>query len=153
MKVHVASILPCSPELAWDRVQTSELLMEVIHPLLRFRPLPGQSFPARWREGETIVGKGHAFCFFPMGRHSLYFEKIDQTLRQIQTREKNFWVACWDHLIWVQAAANGETLYSDDIEVHAGPFTIFVWLYAQWFYRHRHKRWRRVAQRLAAGLP
>lgn len=33
------------------------------------------------------------------------------------------------------------TLYSDEVEVQAGLLTIFVWVFAWFFYKHRQKRW------------
>jgi hypothetical protein len=38
---------------------------------------------------------------------------------------------------------------SDEIEIEAGWLTFFVWLFAQWFYRHRQRKWRNVARRLS----
>jgi hypothetical protein len=31
------------------------------------------------------------------------------------------------------------TRYTDDVEIHAGPFTVPAWLFAQAFYFHRQR--------------
>ena len=39
-----------------------------------------------------------------------------------------------------------------EIVIEAGPLTLLVWLFANWFYRHRQRRWRRVARRLTKAM-
>src|SRR5207302_1640781 len=51
----------------------------------------------------------------------------------------------------IRPSGDGQTLYSDEILIETGWVTAFVWLFAQWFYRHRQRRWRRVARRLVAA--
>jgi hypothetical protein len=70
---------------------------------------------------------------------------------EIQTRERDPLIQIWDHLIAVKPASGGHTRYSDTVAIDAGIFTLPVWLFAHWFYRHRQRRWRRVAARLAAA--
>jgi hypothetical protein len=66
----------------------------------------------------------------------------------MQTRENDALIRKWDHRLSVQAAPNGQTVYADRIDLEAGPLTPVVGLLAQWFYRHRHRRWQRVARQL-----
>ena len=101
--------------------------------------------PERWQQGATVVGRGIVLGVLPLGQHKLFFERVDPQTRQIQTRESNRWVRRWDHLISVNEAPGSRTYYRDDIEIQAGPLTPIVWLFAQWFYRHRQHRWRRMA--------
>ena len=150
MRVYVESILNCPPRRIWDALQMPSSLLKIIRPLFRFEPLPGETFPDRWVEGDTIVCRGYVFGLFAVGQHELYLERIDQAAMQIQSREHDQLVARWDHLIRVVDAPHGETRYSDEIEIEAGPLTIFVWLFAQMFYRHRQRKWRKIARQLAA---
>jgi hypothetical protein len=151
MQVYVESIFDCPAERVWTEVQTSRLLLEIIRPLLRFIPVGGEQFPERWVEAGTVVGRAFAFGVLPLGRHALYFERIDHVRLEIQTRESDRWIRRWDHLISVRELSGGRTLYSDRIDIDAGRLTPLVWLYARSFYRHRQRRWRRIARRLAAG--
>jgi len=149
MKVDVQSLLPCRPELAWDEVQMSRLLVEVAAPLVAIRPAPNQQLPERWRVGAFRVCS-YLFGIIPFGPRNLEFERIDPTAREIQTRESDPLVRRWDHLISIRPAASGHCWYRDQIDIEAGWLTAGVWLFAQWFYRHRQRRWRTVAKRLTA---
>jgi hypothetical protein len=80
----------------------------------------------------------------------MFFERVDRVRREIQTREKDILCRQWDHLIQVRESEDGRTLYSDSIEIDAGMLTLPVWLFANWFYRHRQNRWKMIAQQLAA---
>jgi hypothetical protein len=54
----------------------------------------------------------------------------------------------WDHRITLEPSGVG-TLYRDHVIIEAGVFTIFIWAFAQLFYRHRQRRWRKL---VANGL-
>jgi ligand-binding SRPBCC domain-containing protein len=153
MRVYVETLLDCPPEKVWDTLRTSALLVEVIDPLLRFDPLPGESFPVRWEQGTTVRGRAYAFGLVPLGVHAIHYERIDDVAREIQTRESSRFVRRWDHTLRVRAAPDGRTLYSDEVEIEAGAWTLIVWAFAQFFYRHRQGRWRRIARRLRAHVP
>jgi hypothetical protein len=146
MLVKVSSELDCSPEMAWTEVQKSSLLLYVIRPLVRISAERGTSFPATWTQGLTVRWRSYLFGFIPWGDRTTTFEKIDQARKEIQTREQDAVIQRWDHLISISALPNGKTLHSDKIEIEAGVITVFVWLWAQWFYRHRHGRWRKLAR-------
>jgi hypothetical protein len=151
MKVYVQTVLECTPDRAWSLVQTSQLLLEVMRPLLCFTPPRGTSFPLQWRQDTTICGRSYILGLIPLGVHTLRFERIDSEHRQIQTRETDRLVDRWDHLISIRKAPAGRSLYSDEIQIDAGCLTWIVWLYAQCFYRHRQRRWRRIARRMSVA--
>ena len=148
MRVVVESVLPCRPELAWEEVQTSRLLVEVARPLVVIRPLPGERLPDRWHSGGTVGCRSYLFGVVPLGTRGLNFERVDPSTREIQTRESDSLVRRWDHLIRIGDAGEGHCQYRDTIDIEAGWLTPLVWLFAQWFYRHRQRRWRAVAKRL-----
>jgi hypothetical protein len=153
MNVHIESTWDCPPSRVWDEVQTSRLLLEVASPLVRLSPVDAAEFPVRWSAGTTLRCRSRLFGVIPLGVRTLHFERIDHAAREIQTRECDPLIRRWDHLIRVADAGAGCTRYSDSIEIDAGWLTLPVWLFAQWFYRHRHRRWRAVAARLAAAGP
>ena len=151
MRVYVESVLPCPAEKVWEELQRPALLREIIRPLFRFVPADPLQFPERWPEGATLRLRGYLFGIIPIGTHTIFLERIDPVAREIQSRESEPLVRRWDHLVRVRPAGDGRTLYSDEILIEAGWVTAFVWLFAQWFYRHRQRRWRRVARRLVAA--
>jgi hypothetical protein len=151
MKVYVETVLECSPELAWAEVQTSGLLREVMYPWLRFVPPRGATFPFRWEQNTIVFGRCYLFGLLPTGMRSIRFERIDSARRQIQTHETDRLVDRWDHLISIREAPDGQSLYSDEIEIEAGCLTWIVATFARHFYRHRQRRWRKIARRLSAA--
>ena len=150
MRVFVESLLPCNADLAWAAVQTSALLGEVAAPLMTFRPVAGETLPERWPAGQTMRCRVYLFGLIPVGTQVIHFERIDPATREIQSRESTLLVARWDHLIRIQPTTNGRCRYSDEVEIEAGWRTPLVWMFALSFYRHRQRRWRRVARRRAA---
>ena len=123
----------------WAEVQTPRLLLEIIRPLMRFVPPRGTQFPASWKVGQTFFGRAYALSLLPLGLTLNSFERVDSQRREIQSRERDRWIRRWDHLISVHETADGGTHYSDEIEIQAGMLTPLVWLFAQWFYRHRQR--------------
>jgi hypothetical protein len=151
MRIYVESRFDCPPDKAWDEVQRPSLLLEVASPLIRLEPVDCPSFPDRWQQGHTVRFASYLFSLIPVGRRTVYFERVDQSARQIQTREHDPLIRHWDHLITVRATDDGRTRYSDEVLISGGPVSLFVWLFAMWFYRHRQRKWKRVAKRLCVA--
>jgi hypothetical protein len=149
MHVFVQSTLPCGADQAWAAVQTSALLEEICAPLIYFKPDRGEQIPERWSSDTPNRLRPRMFGVLPLATRTLNWERIDQENREIQTREYDAMIRRWDHRIHVEPAGENACRYTDDVEIQAGVLTPLVWLWAEWFYRHRQKRWRRVAQRLA----
>jgi hypothetical protein len=145
MIVDVSTALDCSAAKAWNEVQKSSLHSHVIWPLARVVPA-GTPFPERWSEGATIRCRLFIFGVIPMGIHTLFFEKIDQKNYEIQSREHDSLVARWDHLVSIKPLDDSRSIYRDTIDIDAGSLTLVVWAWANWFYRHRQRRWRALAK-------
>ncbi len=146
MKVVVRSVFDAPPESVWDRVQTSALLLAVIRPLLRVRPVDGP-FPERWQEGGAARWRMYLFGVLPLGEHTIRLEQVDPVGRQIQSQESGSLVRSWRHLITVCPSEDGRTLYSDKVEIDGGWLTPVVWAFAAVFYRHRHRRWKALLRK------
>ena len=59
----------------------------------------------------------------------------------IYSMEWNKHVPVWNHNITLVRLDEGHTRYTDQVEIHAGWKTLFVWLWANLFYAHRQKKW------------
>jgi hypothetical protein len=147
MIVDVSTVLNCSAAKAWNEVQKSSLLLYVIWPLARIVP-SGPPIPQRWSEGLTFQCRLFVFGVIPTGKHTIHFEKIDQENREIQSREHDPLIARWDHLVSIKPLDDTRAIYRDTIDVGAGSLTFVVWAWANWFYRHRQRRWRALARTL-----
>ena len=148
MKVRIESLLPCFQETVWEEVQKFELLQEVAYPLLTFRLADGEAAPDWWQAGESVAVNLYAFNRIPLGKHTLTVERVDAEAHEIRSREHNAFIHRWDHRIQVQYVAEDLTRYVDEVEIDAGLLTFPIWLFAQWFYRHRHRRWQQIADRI-----
>lgn len=148
VRVHMESILPCSAEKAWAEVRKVSLLTEVAHPLVTFAPEAGESLPERWAEGSVVRIRSYLCGLIPLGTRELTVETLSDERREVQTREHDPLVRRWDHRISVGPRGGDTCLYVDEVYIEAGVLTPGVWLFAQCFFRHRHRRWQRVAERL-----
>jgi hypothetical protein len=147
--VRVQSVFDCAPEKVWAQLQTSALLRKVCRPFVRFRSLDPDGIPERWTEDAAYHFRLYVFGVIPLGKHTIFMERIDPLAHEIQSREHDALVRRWDHVIRVRPTPDGRCVYSDEVEISAGPLTPLVKAFAQWFYRHRQRRWRRIARRLA----
>jgi hypothetical protein len=75
---------------------------------------------------------------------------LDSDHHRIATQERSALVRRWDHVIEVREV-DGRTVYSDTIEIEAGLLTLPVRIFAEFFYRHRQRRWRRLCQEWSKG--
>jgi hypothetical protein len=152
MRAFVQTKLPCAADQAWNRAQTFSLLREVCWPLVTLQPGAGETaIPERWKSGATVSLRPRLFGMIPIGTRVLHWEKIDAAAREMQTREYDPLIRRWDHRIHVEPTGPNSCRYTDDVEINAGVLTLPVWLFAQLFYRHRQRRWKRVARRLKHG--
>ena len=92
----------------------------------------------RWEAGASSEYRFKLFGIIPFGVHTIRIERFDQD--GIQSREHNRHVPVWDHLITLKDLGD-HTEYTDEVVIHAGWKTVFVWLWARAFYAHRQKKW------------
>ena len=151
MRVSVTTRLPCSLARAWIEVQRPVVLQDVARPLARIEPVDAPQFPDVWESGQTYRCRSYLFGVLPVGTRRIVIERIDPLTHTIQSRESDALVKTWDHRLALTIGARGETTYQDVIEIDAGLLTPLVWGWAQWFYRHRQGRWRRLAALWAAA--
>ncbi|MEL7187923.1 MAG: hypothetical protein AAGK17_00105 [Pseudomonadota bacterium] len=151
--VQLTCTLDCTPDNAWEHVQTSALLHHITQPLIRFRP-QGQPFPAIWEPGEYRAWM-FLFGFIPLGWQAIAISKpkSDGKARFVRDNGYSPLIKTWDHWIMIEPSADGEkTRYTDKVTIDAGVLTPVVALFARIFYGHRQKRWRSLARSRFAAL-
>jgi hypothetical protein len=150
--VELTTVLETDAVRAWEAVASPALLCHVAAPVLRFPGLAGRVRP--WREGERVSTWLVLFGVLPVSYHHLEVREIDADAMRMVSREWGGAVRQWDHVISLEQLEDGRCGYTDRIEIDAGRFTTFVAGFAALFYRHRQRRWRRLARRhLAADGP
>jgi hypothetical protein len=145
MRVKLATTLDISAEQAWAGVQTSRLLDYVAWPLQTFEPVDPPALPEVWGEERYRV-RLHLFGLIPIGTQWIVISVPSRGPERYQVRDNGHGsiVSRWDHLITIEHLSAMRCRYTDKVEVRAGLLTPFVWAFAQLFYRHRQRRWRKL---------
>lgn len=144
MIARVTTILPGSAERLWGLIVQPRSLRYVASPLLYFVPVDGGALPEAWDEGVDYTFRLYFLGFLPMGRHTIRLVRIDREGNALSSREGGPLVPVWNHEIRFRELGPGRLWYSDEIEIRAGWLTPAIWLFAQVFYRHRQRRWRKL---------
>ena len=146
MVVRKSSIFPAPREEVFARLQRLETLQYIAAPYATFTPVE-KSAVFSWQEGKTSSYRFRLFGLIPFGVHTIRIERFDQN--GIQSREHNRHVPVWDHLIMLEDLGD-QTKYTDEVEIHAGWKTVFIWLWAKAFYAHRQRKWIQLLQTKAS---
>ena len=151
--VELSTTLACTPDEAWERVQTSALLMHVAGPLIRFTPQGGTPFPAIWAPGEYRAWMW-LFGFLPIGWQAVVISEPapDGETRFIRDNGYGPLIRQWDHWIAIAPGEGGTTHYTDRVAIEAGLLTPLSAAFARVFYAHRQRRWRELARTGFAAL-
>ncbi len=147
-RILIQSILNAPPELVWALAQRPAMLAEVSYPLLSFFTRDGHPFPSVWHAGASADLNVYGLGMVPLGRHTITIERIDPTAGEIQTRESSQLVPVWNHLIRIEPFGDGQTLYTDQIDISAGLLNPLVTQFALVFYRYRQSQWQDRADSL-----
>ena len=151
MKTTVSTLLDAKPERVWEELQRPALLEYVAAPLVAFDPVDLEAFPQRWEEDEYRVAM-LLFGVIPLGEQTIDVsrQRVDDTegnqSYQLRDGGTGKLVSVWDHLISVRETPDNKTVYTDEVDVEAGVLTPLVFLFAVVFYRHRHRRWRKLVE-------
>jgi len=145
-KLIISSEMFIDIDIAWRNLQKSELLEFVCKPRIKFKPLDGH-FPKSWKESEKISTKMLFYGFLPFGgTHTLYFEKIDQENKILQTKEWDDAAKIWNHKISLNQHTNKSIYYEDEVIIYGGILTGFITAWAKSFYKFRQRRWQLIVK-------
>jgi len=143
MRLDISTRLPCTLEQAVSQVMTTRLLQYVSYPLVFFKPVDAPQLPHTWTVGTHWVFLT-LFGFVPLGRQAIVISMpAVETGFALRDAGHSRLIPVWDHVITIEPNAAG-VVYRDRVEVRAGVLTPFIWVFAQIFYRHRQRRWRRL---------
>lgn len=153
MKVSRSTHIALKPETVWAEVQMAGLLKHIAWPLVRFIPVDDAAF-VRFQPGGRYEVKLRLFGMIPFGTQwiatSLHEAEDSEWPKRLRDNGHSALIPKWDHWITVTPEPNGGTRYSDEVEVSAGAMTPLIWAFAHIFYWHRQRRWRGLANSLAA---
>lgn len=118
--------------------------MQVTSPLLKFKALGADQLPDKWEIGKEYRLKLLLFGIIPLGRHFIKIIEINPEKKIIISAEHGFVTKTWNHVIKIDSKDDFNIIYTDDIEIKAGIFTLSIWLFAHVFYRYRQRRWKEL---------
>jgi hypothetical protein len=143
-RVTVQSIFNLRPQDAWEKVQTPGLLAQISHPILQFSMPAGQALPEVFQEKKTLPLRLSGLGWIPLGKHSITIEAIDPLKREIVSHEQGQIAQVWRHHISVVPYGKDQSLYTDQVDLYAGPLTDAVAAFARLFYMYRQSRWQQL---------
>lgn len=144
MRCFVQTRLEAPAEAVWGAVKKPRTLFYVTRGFLGFSG--SDHFPLEWEPGQKVETRLWFFHILPGWKHILTVAEVNDREKLIRSHEYGGFYT-WDHTIRVMRNSSG-CIYSDEIEVHAGFLTFFIWIFANLFYRHRQMRWRILARNL-----
>ena len=145
-KVVVTSVFETDIENIWCKIQDIETLREICKPKASF--ISYGNIPSAWKEGETFYFKMFLHRFIPIGKHTINVIKIDKKSREIVSNEYNKRVTIWNHYIQMEKITENITKYTDSVELYAGYLTPLAAWWTLYFYKHRQKKWQKIAKNL-----
>ena len=145
LKISISSILNNSTEKIWDKILNIETLIEICKPMARFKLISNENI-MKWELNKEYIFKLLIYGFLPFGRHKIILEILDEKNKIILSKEHNSIVKIWNHKILMENIEENKTKYTDEVEIYAGIFTIFVAVWAKIFYKHRQKKWKKISE-------
>ena len=118
MIIQKTSVFPASRKTIFENLLKLETLQYIAFPYATFTPLDVDS-SFKWGVGTASSYKFKLFGFIPMGTHTIRIERFDEN----------------------------NTEYTDRVTIKAGWKTFFVWLWANAFYAHRQRKWKKLLTR------
>lgn len=147
MKASISTTLVCQAETFWRYILKPKSLRYVASPIVKFFPCQGEP-DSTWVEGKLYEFRLFFLGLLPLGRHQIQLVEIDMAENVIRSRESGQLAKVWNHTIRFCNLDHTTMRYTDEIEIRAGLLSFPIWVFAQFFYRHRQRRWKRFLRSL-----
>jgi hypothetical protein len=151
MRIIISTKLESKPEVIWEAVQSPQILEYIAAPLIVIEPLRPSKFPDKWSTGNFLV-RLKFLGIIPLGfqwmQISIPKRKSFNTTLLYKIRDNGFGKLAkrWDHLITIKLLGDGKTQYTDQVDIEAGRWTLFLWLVSHLFLYHRQHRWQTLVK-------
>jgi hypothetical protein len=132
------SIFPASADTVWEILQRRETLGYITRGMMTFEEV---DVPDELREGSVARLRVKTLNLPPAMDYEIRFARIDPAALEVVTHEHGGMIKSWIHRITVEPLSAQRCIYTDRIDIDAGPMTPLVWAYAGVFYRVRQRRW------------
>lgn len=148
--VELSTTLAAPADTIWRALTADSAAFRfVTRGLIRFPAARAWDRPIQ--PGDELSGWVFLFGFIPFSRHTIAVAEVDGHARRLVTEEGGGAIRTWRHTISVTPVDDTACRYTDRIDLDAGALTPAVEAYARGFYRVRQRRWRVLAELLAAA--
>lgn len=127
-----------------ELVKNVDTLYFIARPLLIFRSVKGQELSHQWTNG-TYWFHLYLFRVIPLGKQAIVVSFPPSPDFQMLDDGYSRFIKQWRHMITVKKEGRG-VLYEDHLQISAGTLTYLVTVFAQLFYKHRQKRWKKLLE-------
>ena len=145
LTVKKSSVFPAAKDEIFRRLQKLKTLQYIAHPYATFKSVDDTK-ELTWQEDSAFAFHFKLFALIPFGVHTIKVIQFDIE-KGIYTQEGNKHVPVWNHKIILEKINENTTKYTDIVEIQAGWKTLFVYLWANCFYAHRQRKWKRLLKR------
>ena len=145
LTVKKSSVFPAAKDEIFRRLQKLKTLQYIAHPYATFKSVDDTE-ELTWQEDSAFAFHFKLFALIPFGVHTIKVIQFDIE-KGIYTQEGNKHVPVWNHKIILEKIDEKTTKYTDIVEIQAGWKTLFVYLWANCFYAHRQRKWKRLLKR------
>lgn len=145
MKATIRSTFPLPLKDVRALTMRPTTMQTIAHPVLKFSPVQPKELPDEWKPNEVYRVNLCSLQIIPLGWYDIKItiEEDTPTLCVARDRGHGRFITIWDHVITLERRGD-ETAYTDSVDVHAGILTPLVYVFAQFFYRHRQRRWKKI---------
>ncbi len=147
-QVQVSTLLNCPAEQVWQLAQTSGLSQHLAWPWLSLASIDHSDLPALWQTGETLRIQLRFLDLLPIDWQTVTVEKVDDQQRYLQTKQTGHYFSIFNHRIELHETEDRRTIFTDTVELYAGPRTDLAASLLSWFLRYRQARLRTLVSRL-----
>lgn len=145
LTVKKSSVFPAAKDEIFRRLQKLKTLQYIAHPYATFKSVDDTE-ELTWQEDSAFAFHFKLFALIPFGVHTIKVIQFDIE-KGIYTQEGNKHIPVWNHKIILEKINENTTKYTDIVEIQAGWKTLFVYLWANCFYAHRQRKWKRLLKR------
>ena len=145
LTVKKSSVFPAAKDEIFRRLQKLKTLQYIAHPYATFKSVDDTE-ELTWQEDSAFAFHFKLFALIPFGVHPIKVIQFDIE-KGIYTQEGNKHIPVWNHKIILEKIDENTTKYTDIVEIQAGWKTLFVYLWANSFYAHRQRKWKRLLKK------
>lgn len=145
LTVKKSSVFPAAKDEIFRRLQKLKTLQYIAHPYATFKSVDDTE-ELTWQEDSAFAFHFKLFALIPFGVHTIKVIQFDIE-KGIYTQEGNKHIPVWNHKIILEKINENTTKYTDIVEIQAGWKTLLVYLWANCFYAHRQRKWKRLLKR------